>query len=151
MTNLKPGLRSLAAFGLLLAACGHDAYYFHLHAPSASFDAAVMTALETEAKSLGLVLHPWNERVARPGVIVSTLTTGQNDPVSLEVILSWYANASSGSSGFGVTVGSRAEKGLQGAKPRIDDVADHLRRILESAYGAGNVTVELRDGKMWIF
>jgi hypothetical protein len=150
---LRPRQRlALAAAGLLLAACGHEAYYLNLRTRNLQqADAAVMTELESTAKSLGLVMHAWNERVVVNGRVVSSLTTPDGDPASLEVQIDWSTNPAPGSSGFHVRVGSRARRGLQEAKPRIDQIADRLSKVLTDAFGKDHVSVERDNSEVWIF
>lgn len=142
----------VAAIALLLGACGHDAYYVKLRPRNTQrFNAETMTALESEARRLGLVLLPQHERVVVPGEIYSTLATPEGDPLSLSVVLIWFTDPAPGSPGFMVSVGSRARRGIQEAKPRINEVANHLLRVLNDRFGKNNVSVERDDRKVWIF
>jgi hypothetical protein len=137
---------ALAVAGVLLGGCfGHEpAYYFNFRPRTAQrFDAAMMSTLESEAESLGLVVLLQNERVLLPGEIFSTLRTPKGEIPFLEVVVIWYTNREPGSPNFLVVVGSGAKQGLEKSKPRIDEVATRLLHILADAYGEQNISVEL--------
>jgi hypothetical protein len=138
-------LLKLSAAALLLVACGHDAYYVRLRTRNLlQADAATMTALESKAKSLGLDLRSWNERVPRDGYVVSSLFP----PDNFEMQIYWIT--APGSPGFGVSVGSRG-KGVKEARPRIDEIAGEMLKVLTDLFGKDNVSVERDDRKVWIF